>query len=182
MFPRMFIEDMDSDNPTTIFTVGHSNITEDEFIRILRENGIETILDVRSSPYSKYATQFNYKEIQSLLEREGIGYVYLGDSMGGKPRDPALMKNGRPDYDAVRTTDSFRKGIQIAKTLATGSRAALMCAEEDPARCHRTILDSPALEELGLRVLHIRHSGPPETQREALARRPAKERQTSFEF
>ena len=42
-----------------IYTVGHSIYEADDFVQLLKNNNINTIVDVRSTPYSKFASQYN---------------------------------------------------------------------------------------------------------------------------
>ena len=95
-----------------------------------------------------------------LLERAEIGYVYMGDSLGGKPSDPARYDSGgNPNYRSIRATSTFRQGLGELIKLVEDSTVAVMCAEEDPSKCHRRLLLGPALERRGVTVRHIRKDG-----------------------
>ena len=143
-----------------IYTIGHSNHTWDEFAALLRQNEIQVLADTRSNPSSRFASFANARTLPSLLAQEGIRHVYLGDSLGGKPSDPSLFNDsGKPDYRKIRSTMSFREGIDRLMGLAEESNVVLMCAEEDPSKCHRRLLIGPALEERGIDLLHIRGDG-----------------------
>ena len=84
----------------------------------------------------------------------------MGDSLGGKPADSSCYDSkGKPNYREMRKREFFRVGIAELLRLTQNSPVALMCAEEDPSRCHRRLLIGPALEELGVRLLHIRADG-----------------------
>lgn len=156
---------------TTINTIGHSVTPVERFIELLRNAGIETLVDVRSVPYSRHAPHANRENLKRAIEQARLTYAYLGDKIGGKTDDPALQTpEGRTDYQLVRQSTTFREGIE--ELIAFGSRAttAIMCAEENPARCHRTALIAPALLEAGCSVTHLRHDGSAESQ-ETVARR-----------
>ena len=85
------------------------------------------------------------------------GGLALGDSLGGKPADGSCYdEKGKPDYRKISSKLFFRRGIEELLELAGDSTAAIMCAEEDPARCHRTLLIGPALERRGVTLRHIR--------------------------
>lgn len=157
-------------NKTEIFTVGHSNVSPLQIIKLLQDNHIDILVDVRSSPYSKYASQFNKSNIEDLLKKNGIDYRFAGDYLGGRPTDPTCYKNGvipegqadylhLVDYPAVMTRDFFQKGIQGVLSLAQKGRVCLMCSEEDPAQCHRHHLIGRYLTEQGVDVFHIRWDG-----------------------
>ena len=143
-----------------IFTVGHSNHTWDDFAQLLRQNGIETLVDVRSRPVSRFAAFANNPTLPRSLEREGMRYIFMGDSLGGKPSDRSCYDDaGKPDYDEIRSRDFFRTGIDELTKLADESTIALMCAEEDPGKCHRRLLIGPSLAEMGVPLSHIRADG-----------------------
>ena len=84
----------------------------------------------------------------------------MGDSLGGKPDDPSCYdSNGKPDYRKMRSKDEFQDGMKQLLRMAENSTTALMCAEEDPSKCHRHLLIGPALEGSGMSFLHIRANG-----------------------
>jgi hypothetical protein len=154
----------------TLYTIGHSNVPANKIVALLKQHGIQVLVDVRSSPYSKYVPQFNREIFQSVLEREGLDYKFAGEYLGGRPKDPACYKNRQipnghadflhlVDYPAVMTMDWYQKGIQRLLEIATDKPTAIMCSEEDPARCHRQHLISQTLLARGVEVLHIRSDG-----------------------
>ena len=71
-----------------IFSIGHGNREFEDFIKLLQTYNIEYLIDVRSSPYSKFSPTFNREAFSNLLKRKGFTYVYLGDVLGGLPKDP----------------------------------------------------------------------------------------------
>ncbi|MEK6798836.1 MAG: DUF488 domain-containing protein [Planctomycetota bacterium] len=154
-----------------IFTIGHSVIPPQRFIEILKTAGIETLVDVRSTPYSRRVPHANRENLQPTITREGIEYLYLGDYLGGMPRDPALLgPDGRADDEKVAASTPFRDAIEHLIARARKSRVCMMCAEEDPAYCHRTRLIAPALLERGCSLLHLRHDGSTESQASVMHR------------
>jgi uncharacterized protein (DUF488 family) len=137
----------------TIFTVGHSNHEWDEFLALLRQHGIQVLVDVRSSPYSRYVPQANRETLSRALEAEEIAYRWMGDRLGGKPTGVVA------DYDRLRTSSSFQEGITDLLSLAEQGHSAIMCSEGDHRKCHRYKLITPALQENEVRVLHIQPDG-----------------------
>ena len=80
-------------------------------------------------------------------------------SLGGKPADKALYdESGMPDYAKIASQEGFADGIEELLRVAADSRVALMCAEEDPSMCHRTLLIGPALEDRGVALVHVRRT------------------------
>ena len=150
---------------TTIYTIGHSNHAIERFLELLQACKIETLIDVRSNPVSRYSPHFVKENLRGFLEANGIRYVYLGDKLGGKPGNPAFRdEEGRVSYALVAQSEAFRQGLDSAVREAGKGRTAIMCAEDDPRNCHRYHLDTPALAARGLTVLHIRGNGEIETQ------------------
>ena len=72
----------------TIFTIGHSNLDPESFIKLLKDNSIDVVVDVRSNPYSKYVPQYNKSRIQESIETNNMKYLFLGKELGGKPASP----------------------------------------------------------------------------------------------
>ncbi len=151
-----------------VFTIGHGNQEGAAFVSLLRQHGIGTLVDVRSAPYSRYVPHFSQNALRGLLDDAGVGYLWAGDVLGGRPNDPACYRDGviRPghvDYEVMARQPWYLEGITLLMTAVQGSATAMMCSEEDPRRCHRHRLIEPSLRELGVTVLHIRADGSLET-------------------
>jgi uncharacterized protein (DUF488 family) len=144
----------------TIYTVGHSNIALARFIDLLRIHMIQVLVDTRSQPYSRYVPQFNRASLKTSLAYAGIAYLYLGDELGGRPRDERYYRpEGTVDYDRLAEAPVYREGIERLKREAEGRRLALMCSEADYRHCHRYNLITRSLAKEGIEVHHILHSG-----------------------
>lgn len=144
-----------------VLTVGHSNIGWDEFSYALDQFDIGCVIDVRSSPRSRWQ-HFNKPQLRVRLNRVGIAYVYLGDALGGMP------VSGPTDYAARRGTETFTTAIDDILAIAARCRPALLCSERDVLQCHRFTLISRYLHSLpDVRISHIRHNGTLETHDEA---------------
>ena len=150
-----------------IFTIGHSNHEIEAFLRLLESQSIEVLADVRSSPYSRMVPQFNREPLRAVLQRAGVKYAFMGDSLGGKPNDPTCFKDGQVQYDRVARLPAFSWGLDRLMRGVESHRIALMCAEKDPIMCHRMLLVSRSLFERGIDVRHILADGGLESQREA---------------
>ncbi len=77
-----------------IYTIGHSNAPAARVVALLREQQIDLLVDVRSIPASRYAPQFNRRAFVRTMAEAGVRYAYMGDWLGGRPRDPACYKDG----------------------------------------------------------------------------------------
>jgi uncharacterized protein (DUF488 family) len=144
---------------TTIYTIGHSNHEFGDFLNLLRLHGITAIADVRSYPVSGRFPQFNKSEIKSRLLDTGIRYVFLGEALGARPRDRDCYDKGVVDFDRVRQTKLFLEGLESLRRGAIDYRICLMCAERDPADCHRTWLVAQPLHDAGAKINHILADG-----------------------
>lgn len=153
-----------------VLTIGHSNHSWDDFARLLTQHRVDTLADVRSVPASRYNPHFNRTVLSASLRDLGIGYVYRGIELGGRPQDPACYENGRVRYDRVAQTNAFRRGLELVKAEAANHRVVLMCAEQDPLDCHRTLLVARALVADGIDVVHVLSDGNPETHDQAMDR------------
>ena len=147
-----------------IFTIGHSNHSIERFLALLSAHGVTALADVRSAPYSRWARQFNKEPLATALAGAHIAYVYLGAELGGRPKDPAFLRNGKPDYAAMARTETFGKGIARLLEGANSYRIALMCAERDPLDCHRFHLISRELTARGAEIAHILPTSEVESQ------------------
>lgn len=153
-----------------VYTVGHSTHSIDRFIDLLLRNQIQVIVDVRSSPFSKFNPQFNRKELQESLRQEGIRYLFLGKELGARSDDPTCYVADKVQYDRLAKTALFQSGLDRVIEGSNKFRVALMCAEKDPLDCHRTILVARELVRKGLAVTHILDSGACESHGDAIKR------------
>jgi uncharacterized protein (DUF488 family) len=147
-----------------IFTVGHSTHPIERFLRLLGAHAIETLADVRRYPASRRNPQFNASALAASLERAGIGYAELGESLGGRRRvarrtTPSSWRNPAfAAYADYMRGEEFAAGLARLEELGRERRTAYVCAEADWHRCHRRLI-SDALESRGWRVMHIGADG-----------------------
>lgn len=150
-----------------LYTIGHSNHDLDAFLRLLRDNAIEVLVDVRSNPVSRYARHFNRTDIQEATARAGVKYAFLGRELGGKPASAEFYDaTGRILYPKLAQSPLFREGIEWLHAEVLSHRVAIMCGEEDPLGCHRRKLIAPSLAARGVAVLHLRGDGRVQTEEE----------------
>jgi uncharacterized protein (DUF488 family) len=147
--------------PTTLFSIGHSNVAAERLIALLDQHSIRTLCDVRSAPYSRYNPQFNRETLAETLRSVGIAYRFMGDTLGGKPADGALRTEdgALPDYAKIAASPNFQRGLNQLIDLGRRAPTAFMCSEADYHTCHRHRLIAPALIERGVLVWHILPDG-----------------------
>ena len=127
---------------TTIYSIGHGTKPIEEFIKELHSFDIKYLIDVRSSPFSKWASQYNQQELKHSVESEGIRYIYMGDVIGGRPQDENCYdEDGYFDYKKMADVLSFQTGLQrLVNANMQHLNIAIMCSESEPSVCHRSKL------------------------------------------
>lgn len=142
-----------------ILTVGHSNHPMDTFMALIERAQVSAIADVRSKPVSRFVPHFNRARLEAALAERSILYLSLGRELGGRPDDPKLWQNGKPDYAAMARTPAFLSGLNRVVEASAKDRVALLCAERDPIDCHRFRLIGRELMARRIAVAHILPTG-----------------------
>ena len=140
-----------------IYTIGYGARDGDAFINTLQNYQIDYLIDVRSRPYSSYKPEFSRRPLEEALTANNIRYVFMGDSLGGQPDDPACYDaGGKVDYDLCSSRPIYLAAIErLQKAQKQQLRVALMCSEGKPENCHRAKLIGETLTKQGVEVLHI---------------------------
>jgi len=142
-----------------LYTIGHSNHTISHFIALLKRHKINTVVDVRSVPYSRYCSQFDKNILSAALKEVNIQYVFLGKELGARPDDPACYEGGCVNFKWIARRKEFKDGVQRFLASIGKYYVALMCTEKEPLECHRTILICRNLKEYNLCIKHILEDG-----------------------
>ena len=147
----------------TVYTIGHSNRPFPSFLRLLRAHGVDLVADVRRYPGSRKHPQYNREPLAAALVAAGVGYAFLGDTLGGRrgalgpaeesPNQALTHPSFRNYADYMRTVE-FRRGVADLLALAAGHAACVMCSEGWWVKCHRRLL-ADALVARGVEVRHI---------------------------
>jgi uncharacterized protein (DUF488 family) len=149
-----------------MFTIGHSNRQWNEFIRLLEDNHVTTIVDVRRYPGSKSFPQFNKENMAKELLAEGVGYTHI-EKLGGRRKEIAKASVGYDNsgwqnksfrsYADYMSTTSFKEGIKELLLLMAKSDGplAVMCSEAVPWRCHRRLIADYLVMVEGIPVCNI---------------------------
>ena len=141
---------------STLFSIGHGNKSIDEFVGELQSFDIAFLVDVRTSPYSKWSPHFNQPALQASMKNAGIAYVYMGDVLGGLPSDSSCYTNGRIDYAKMASKDTFKAGLErLIVANNKGLKLAIMCSESEPDMCHRSKLIGQELRKRDIIMSHI---------------------------
>ncbi len=141
----------------TVYTIGYSGFLINDFICTIKSNNISLIIDVRSQPYSQYFSDYNKEILEHKLESQGIHYRNYFSEFGARQDERQYYSsNGYLDFELYAKSPSFLNGIEkLIKSMAKGYKFALMCAEKDPSKCHRTILVAKAFHDSGYKIIHL---------------------------
>lgn len=154
-----------------LYTIGYGARDISSFIAVLQKYEIAYLIDIRSRPYSRYKPEFSKQPLAEQLQQAGIRYVYMGDTLGGQPDDPACYVEGKVDYEKVQEQPFYQRGLErLREAQRQGLRVALMCSEGKPEQCHRSKLIGKSLDAEELPVAHIDESDEVVTQQEVMAR------------
>lgn len=154
----------------SLLTVGHSTHPIEHFLGLLAQHNVTAIADVRSVPASRFTPQFNRTALKRSLAEIGVKYVFLGQELGARSDDRSCYINGQVQYGRLAQTIPFAEGIgRLLKGTET-ERIAIMCAEQEPLDCHRTVLVSRVLVDRGASVSHIHGDGRLEDHEDAILR------------
>jgi len=131
--------------PGTVFTVGHSTRSLEEFVDLLRAYGVERVEDIRTVPRSRRYPQFAAEALEPALRSAGVDYELL-KALGGlrhthkdSPNQGWRNKSFRGYADYMQT-EAFAEGLQRLIEVSGQQRVAIMCAEAVPWRCHRSLV------------------------------------------
>ena len=155
-----------------LYTIGHSHHRLERLVQLLEDNGIMTLVDVRTAPASRYNPQFNKENLERDLPEHNLQFAFAGKYLEGRPTDPTCYKSRtlptegaddlhEVDYPEVMKRTWFVKGIERLLELADEQTTAILCSEENPAQCHRHHLIAKYLmrEHPEVDVQHIRGDG-----------------------
>lgn len=152
---------------TPIYTIGYGNRSIEELVLLLQQYEIKFVIDIRSQPYSRYKPDFSREAVERHLKQYGIRYVFMGDTLGGRPTESTCYVDGRVDYAKVRDKPFYQEGIKrLHGAWEKQIRIALMCSEAKPQDCHRSKLIGNTLIKQHIDVAHINEAGEVKTQEE----------------
>lgn len=140
----------------TVYTIGYSGFKIDDFVKILKINGISLVVDVRSKPYSRYYTDYNKENLVAKLAKSNIYYRNYCDEFGARQGDRLYYPNGYLDFEIFSKSKAFLSGIEkLKKAMEKNYKFVLLCSEKDPINCHRTILVARAFHMDGYKIIHL---------------------------
>jgi uncharacterized protein (DUF488 family) len=143
----------------TIYTIGHSTKSFEDFVMMLLSFKIKMLVDIRSYPGSRWFPHFNKERMRSELAKLDIDYIHLKDLGGRREVESPSVKRGKKPavfsgYKAYMQTDAYKVALEELEKSAREKATAYMCAEADWRKCHRSLV-SDSLSQHGWTVVHI---------------------------
>jgi len=148
----------------TVWTIGHGTLAAPDFVALLREAGIQVVVDVRRFPGSRRNPQFGSDQMAHWLAEAGLGYEWAPSLGGRRKASPDSPNTGLRNeqfraYADHMATDDFRDGVTGLLETAAERTVAVMCAESVWWRCHRRLLADHLVLVSGWDVEHVMHDG-----------------------
>ena len=137
-----------------LYTIGHSNHTQDEFLSLLNTHFVNCVVDVRSVPASSHNPQFNQEPLGWFLREKNIDYQFFGRELGARRMD-CINRDGLVDFEKAIHTALFQEGVDKLMGMLDTKTVTLMCSEAEPLECHRFALVARYFHEHRVEVFHI---------------------------
>ena len=134
----------------TVYTIGHSTHSADEFVKIIQAYEVETVVDVRTIAKSLHNPQFGEEELRDNLRGHGIAYRRLEGLGGFRHRTNASANTAWKNlsfrsYADYMQTPEFKESLEQLTQIAAEKQTVIMCAEAVPWRCHRSLIGDALL-------------------------------------
>jgi uncharacterized protein (DUF488 family) len=143
----------------TVYTIGHSTRSAEQFLELLRASGVERVVDIRRFPGSRRWPHFAKESMCQWLPAAGIDYIHqlaLGGRRKGRPDSPHVYWENESfrSYADYMDTPEFHAALEQLMAEAREKPTAIMCSEAVPWRCHRRLV-ADALSVRGFLVRDI---------------------------
>jgi uncharacterized protein (DUF488 family) len=146
----------EKDKSGGLYSIGYGNRKIETFVSLLKLYQINLLIDIRSSPFSRFNPSYRKEKLKSILLENKIEYQFLGDTLGGKPSDANMFVNGVLNHELIWNTQTFQSAVETVINLAsTEHRVVIMCCELNPDQCHRKTLVGEYVNRIGKNIYHI---------------------------
>lgn len=153
-------------NDLTVYTVGHSTRTLEQFVELIRGFGVDTVVDIRTVPRSRTNPQYNLDTLPDDLAEFGIRHYRIAELGGLRKKTKTIpaetnafwVNRSFHNYADYALSDEFEIGLAQLLEIGKTRRCAIMCAEAVWWRCHRRIVADYLLSR-NIKVIHIMDKG-----------------------
>jgi hypothetical protein len=132
-----------------LFTIGYQGLSLEAFLGILRSERIDLLVDVRELPLSR-KEGFSKAPLKAALEADGISYSHFRELGAPEPLRRELRAGGSWEaFEAGYRThlENHREALRKLAFLLRERRVCLLCFEEDPLICHRSLIAQALLTD-----------------------------------
>lgn len=126
-----------------LFTIGYAGYELDSFLQRLNEYSIEMVVDVRRNPVSR-KKGFSRSRLAEFLTSHGVEYAHMREL--GVPTELRNKLRGG-ECDLAEYFARFREyldgqdgSLKELAELASRKRCCLLCVEQRPEDCHRSVV------------------------------------------
>lgn len=150
----------------TIYTVGHSTRTLEQFVELIRSFGVDTVVDIRTVPRSRTNPQYNLETLPASLAEFGIRHCQMAELGGLRKKSSTVPDETNGfwenrsfhNYADYALSEAFETGLNKLLEIGETRTCVIMCAEAVWWRCHRRIVADYLLVR-DTRVVHIMDEG-----------------------
>lgn len=143
-----------------IYTIGFTKKTAEKFFTLLNQEKVNVVLDIRLNNSSQLAGFSKYPDIEFFL-RKLCNIDYIHDTLLSPTKETLkLYKNKKIDWDQY--TIDFNNTMvdrnieaHIKKKYSSYKGICLLCSEDIPKRCHRSIVAKKFVEIFGNIVIDL---------------------------
>lgn len=142
----------------SLYTIGYSSFfNRDDFLACLKKNNIGALVDVRGQPEIASFDQYKGHNLKTFLKDNQIHYLSFAQEFGVRPTEDKYYTDNAVDFSKIAASEMFKNACQRIRNGLEKFNICLMCAEKDPAVCHRSILITHVLEKIypDLKIGHI---------------------------
>lgn len=127
----------------TAYTIGFTKKTAEQFFRLLTDNNVKRLLDVRLNNVSQLAGFAKKNDLKFFLEQlADCNYVHLPNLAPEKSTLHAYKKGEMEweKYEDIYFNLMSRRSIEKELTLDLLEHGCLLCSEHLPHHCHRRLV------------------------------------------
>jgi uncharacterized protein (DUF488 family) len=142
-----------------LYTIGYEGSSLEAFTTILRQVGVERLIDIRRVPVSR-KRGFSKQPLAHAMVHHGIEYVHIGALGNPKPGREAARSGNFQKFRRIYlwhlATSEAQTALEQAVALALDTVCCLVCLELDHQNCHRTLVANAMVKREAFVLRHLR--------------------------